>query len=300
MKKNISERVVVKASSSFNKYNSEIRTCASKYASAIGLPYYQELTCIPQENLSMLIADLFDAMLHEPMNYIVLSSYNQFIREIIAQYHFIIENMELFIEPWLSEGQPYLNSYELMEDIRINKHLYYFKTEMGYGKNGADFDLCNPMLAKTDVEINGHCLLVNDIFRIIHDLFGHAKEGYNFSSEGEENAWLEHLYLFTPLARPALTTEIRGQSNWFNFGKHLRNEKGTLIKRGEKGWIPPRERPYSQQKTGLLPTILSGVKLFIDINTNQIKAHEIKDWNPAMITAFSGYDVKISELVLLH
>jgi hypothetical protein len=265
-------------------YNSEIRNCAFKYAAIVGLPYHQAQTYRPvQENVSKCIADLFDAMPHAPMNPLVRASYEQFVQEIIDQYHFAVETMGLCVEPYLSPGQPYESSREMIDDIRLHKHLYYFKTECGYGQNSGNRDLDNPMLTPTDVHINGHQLLVNDIFRVVHDLFGHAKEGYKFSPRGEENAWLEHLQLFTPLARPALTTETRGQSNWFNFGPHLRDESGALIKRGEIGWVLPSERPYSKQKTGLLPAYVSGVQLLADSNSGQIQVHQIEDWDAACI-----------------
>lgn len=33
---------------------------------------------------------------------------------------------------------------------------------------------------------------MNDKFRAIHDLFGHAGEGYGFGPRGEENTWIKH------------------------------------------------------------------------------------------------------------
>ena len=261
-------------------YNLDIRKCALKYALTIGLSYDKKPTYTPiQENVSKQVANLFEALTHNPKNCLVQASYEQMIREIIDQYNFAVDYMGLSVEPWLSPGQPYANSQGMIKDVCLHKHLYYFKTESGYGDN----DLDNPLLRPTEVQINGHQLLVNDMFRVIHDLFGHVKEGYSFGPCGEENAWLEHLHLFTPLARPVLTTETRGQTSWSYFGAHVRSETGALIKPGERGWTPPSERPYPKQKAGLLPSQVSGVQLWRDEHSGQIQVHLIENWNPAYI-----------------
>lgn len=58
----------------------------------------------------------------------------------------------------------------------------------------------------------------NDMFRAVHDVFGHAGTGRNFSADGEEAAYRAHRQMFSPLARGAMTTETRGQNLTNNFG----------------------------------------------------------------------------------
>lgn len=61
----------------------------------------------------------------------------------------------------------------------------------------------------------GHPLLsdaVNDTFRAVHDILGHAATGGAFDRIGEETAFRAHWHAYSPLARLALTTETRGQS----------------------------------------------------------------------------------------
>lgn len=58
----------------------------------------------------------------------------------------------------------------------------------------------------------------NDAFRAVHDVFGHAGTGRNFSADGEEAAYQAHRQMFSPLARGAMTTETRGQNSVNNFG----------------------------------------------------------------------------------
>ena len=60
----------------------------------------------------------------------------------------------------------------------------------------------------------------NDAFRAVHDVFGHAGTGRDFSRHGEEAAWQAHRTMFTPAARPALTTETRGQNSALNYGSN--------------------------------------------------------------------------------
>jgi hypothetical protein len=40
---------------------------------------------------------------------------------------------------------------------------------------------------------------------------------------------------------------------WFYAGPHLLNRDGVLPRRGQHGWLPPRKRPYPEQKVALFP-----------------------------------------------
>lgn len=58
----------------------------------------------------------------------------------------------------------------------------------------------------------------NDMFRAVHDYFGHAATGRGFDPHGEEAAFRSHYAMFSPDARPAMATETRGQNSAINFG----------------------------------------------------------------------------------
>ena len=58
----------------------------------------------------------------------------------------------------------------------------------------------------------------NDQFRAVHDVFGHVGVGGSFSRNGEEGAWESHRQMFSEKARPAMTSETRGQNSFLNFG----------------------------------------------------------------------------------
>ena len=58
----------------------------------------------------------------------------------------------------------------------------------------------------------------NDMFRAVHDFFGHAATGRGFDPHGEEAAFRSHFAMFSPRARGAMATETRGQNSVLNYG----------------------------------------------------------------------------------
>ena len=74
----------------------------------------------------------------------------------------------------------------------------------------------------------------NDMFRAVHDFFGHAATGRGFDPHGEEAAFRSHFAMFSPRARGAMATETRGQNSVLNYGS----------KTGE----------FPEQKVAILPT----------------------------------------------
>lgn len=187
------------------------------------------------------VADAFDAMKHDPANPEVQKAYGAMANEVKKQWDYAAQKMGMKFEPWTKEGQPYANSKEMMKDVADNKHLYFFQ--------GGDIK-ADSLMAQVDPKTG---LTYNDKFRAVHDLFGHAATGFEFGPKGEENAYLAHRQMFPSEAIPALTSETRGQNSWVNFGKHLRDAGGNVPKKGEAGYVAPTERPYSEQKAGLLP-----------------------------------------------
>jgi hypothetical protein len=199
------------------------------------------------------VADAYDEMPHAPNDPRVKSAYDAMGREVSDQFEFVTQQAGVKMEPWTQPGQPYANSAEMMADVRKNNRLYYFPSEAGYGQGQAqaigEFPLLQPGRSGQPV---------NDEFRAIHDYFGHARRGHQFGPLGEENAYREHASLFSNEAIPALTTETRGQNSWVNAGKHLRRPDGSLPKRGDPDFIKPQDRPFAEQKAGILPKQFQG------------------------------------------
>jgi murein DD-endopeptidase MepM/ murein hydrolase activator NlpD len=197
------------------------------------------------------IALAYEKMKHDPQNPEVRAAYSAMIEETVAQYR-VIEQTGLQIEfiDLATGGDPYAVSPRLAQlDVAQNNHLWVFKTDDGFGDTPiSEADIAdNPMLALTDITIGGHQLRANDVFRIVHDYFGHIKDGHGFRARGEENAWQSHASMYSPLARRAMTTETRGQNSWVNYGPNgAKNRSASSA-----------ETSYAPQKVGLLPKWVS-------------------------------------------
>lgn len=126
----------------------------------------------------------------------------------------------------------------------------------------------HPLAEEVGLSINGFPLCYNDIFRAVHDYYGHAKEGYRFDARGEENAWRQHSKMYTDIARPAMSAETRGQNSWVNFGPHMRaKDSGKFLEPNEEGFLSITQRPFAQQKATILPEeLLSTAKKSIRLN----------------------------------
>jgi hypothetical protein len=256
-----------------------LRDCASRYLVYAQLPDGDAPPFVPMtDELGMLVADLYDAARHDASDPLVEASYRQYVQEITEQYEFAVAWLGLRVEPWPHPGEPYRDSRQMVEDVRRNRHLYFLATHSRWGEAGTHH-ADHPMLTPSGIVVDGVELLANDLFRIVHDVFAHAKEGHQFGPTGEEKAWLEHYGMFSPLARPALTAETRGQTCWMYFGPHLRDGTGALIGSDEPGWVPVPRRPYPEQKATLLPAGASGVWLSAG-GSGRVLAHPLAGWRP--------------------
>jgi hypothetical protein len=214
---------------------------AQEYARRSGLPYIplEEYTVVDVDRANR-IADAYEQMEHRPNHSDVEAAYAALAEETLAQFDVILES-GLKIE-FIRDKDPYSKPSDVIDDVVQNNHIWVYPTESGYGMDQSTTKN-NPMLQETDHVIDGHKLLVNDVFRIVHDYFGHVKNGVGFRANGEENAFQAHAAMFSPLARRALTTETRGQNSWLNFGPH--GAKNRTAK--------TEDTIFAEQKIGLLP-----------------------------------------------
>jgi hypothetical protein len=87
----------------------------------------------------------------------------------------------------------------MMRDVADKGHLWFLPTESAFGANGEQ--IAHPMLAPTGLKTtDGHPLLVNDVFRIVHDFYGHTQHGFQFGPVGEYNAYREHSQMYSDAA----------------------------------------------------------------------------------------------------
>ncbi|KKM17456.1 hypothetical protein LCGC14_1675550, partial [marine sediment metagenome] len=193
---------------------------AAKYVTRAGLaPIKSHTTVKVDKERGGQIAAAYESMTNDPRNPKVKAAYKAMADEVKAQYKMMPVKIEY------TKDDPYPNSESMMRDVLDNKTLRVFTGGEKHpllGAEGADG------------------VTLNDNFRAVHDYFGHAMRGYQFGPSGEENAWMEHSKMFSPLAQRAMTTETRGQNSWFNFSK---DNEGKA----------PKDRAFAEQKVGILP-----------------------------------------------
>lgn len=97
----------------------------------------------------------------------------------------------------------YANSPQMLEDVFLNKHLYTFA-------GGDPHEYLNKVDPYTGLN-------QNQVFRAVHDYYGHGTTGSSFGPKGEELAYAAHGQLYSPLAKMAAATETRGQNSFVNY-----------------------------------------------------------------------------------
>jgi hypothetical protein len=214
---------------------------AERYMQGTGLPYIPPTVYKPVDvEKATATAKAFEALpLYDKQ---ALASYEAMIEETRKQYE-AIKKSGLRITPADAATYPYTgNPRAVAKDIADRGHMAFFKTEGGFGSGGGVAN-AHPMLRQSGIVEAGYPMTNNDLFRVVHDYFGHVKPGVGFRAAGEDNAWRSHAAMYSPAARPAMTAETRGQNSWVNFGPH------GEFNRTASG----ADTIYSPQKVGLLP-----------------------------------------------
>lgn len=217
---------------------------ADRYMSDRGMTYLPQRDYVevdPQR--AARLANAFDSMQHAPEAPAVKSAYEALARETQDQFEALLKAGYKF--DFIRGADPYGNPRNAINDLVQNKRLSVFPTADGFGGPEAlALDITgNPLLRRSDLMIaNDPSTTYNDLFRAVHDVFGHAKHGVGFRARGEENAFQAHARMYSPDALPAATSETRGQNSWVNLGPYsLKNRNAS-----------PLDTEYAPQKTGLL------------------------------------------------
>jgi hypothetical protein len=198
--------------------NPEMRALARLAIQDAGLPRIRPTPYVEvNPRVARLIAETFDALPNAPDDPAVAAAYAALVAAVDVQFAVVEDALDLttFDD---HDPNPYPTSEAMFDDLWQNRHLAVYT-------GGAR----HPALTADQ----------NWRFRAVHDVFGHAANGFAFGPRGEENAWLSHAKMFAPQPRAAMTTETRGQNAWVNFGPFSD--------------LPPHERPFAQQKALLLP-----------------------------------------------
>ena len=233
---------------------------ARGYAAAHGIPFARQAEYAAVDtDRGIRIAQAYADMKDDPTNPEVWAAYEEMARQTIAQYTALVAAGYRFYffdpdnDPYASQPGGFGNPWNPSRDLRENQQMAVFPTDTGYGDglSASDYDrTSNPLLEDTGVlwpfgDLNGPMrpVLVNDLFRAVHDAFGHGIEGAGFRARGEENAWQAHVRLFTGAAVGAMTSETRGQNSWLNFGPHGAKNRNAKVE----------DTRFAEQKIGLMP-----------------------------------------------
>ena len=241
------------------KHSQDLRDFSKDYMGGKEL----DTTQYPADSRGADIADAYDAMKHDPTDPKVKASYDALINETKDQWEQLKARGYTMST---SKEQPYANAEEMLKDIRDNKHITVWEG----GKPPAD----HPMSSVDE----GTGLTNNTLFRAVHDILGHAKEGNDFSEAGEENAFRQHSQMYSENAQPALATETKGQAS------HVFNNE--LVRNGE---AKPGDF-FPEQKAALLPDEFHGGKGAEVLN-------HIKGNRPfAVLTAENPMNTRVSDV----
>ena len=190
------------------------------------------------ERVSKMIANAYQSIKNEPTKQEVKVAYDAFVSETKKQYEFIIKK-GLKVIRHQEAGEPYSNSKEMLQDIRENNTLRFLPNEVAFGQGDVDVS-DNIGLQPSGIKLeDGYELTNSEMFRVVHDYFGHGILGNQFGAIGEENATLQHLDLYSDVAAPAVIFQTRGQNSWVNFSgvnaeaNQLRKEARELKKQGK-------------------------------------------------------------------
>jgi hypothetical protein len=224
---------------------------AEKYARENGIDLKRQAEYVKvDEDRAKRISKAYEDMPHDPQDPKVKEAYQELAKQTKAQYDALVADGYTFTF-YDNESDPYAgNPMNAMRDLRQNKSMAVYGTSAGFGTKGVTSGYVddNPLLVDTGVrwkdqnEVERPVNAV-ELFRAVHDTFGHGLEGSGFRARGEENAWQAHVRLFTGSAIGAMTTGTRGQNSWLNFGPYGEKNKTAKVE----------DTIFADQKTGLMP-----------------------------------------------
>jgi hypothetical protein len=191
------------------------------------------------------VADRFDAAPPFEWTGPLERGYACLVRDIRIQYE-TLSTAGVTVEPWLGPGQPYRDAGDLVDGVRGTGVLHVFLTRDGHGPPGNV--VAHPLRRPAGVTVRGVALTHNDLFRAVHDVFGHVLFGRGFGLSGELEAAYCQMALSSPEARPVMFAEQVAQTCWFFLGPHVRDRAGRVRRPGDPGYVPPHRRPYPEQK----------------------------------------------------
>lgn len=215
----------------------KVKQLAQEYRESLNLKDRQH-PIVPKlfSKVSKMISDAYEATEHKPRKRDVARAYKALVKETVAQYDFIISK-GLKVIRHEGKGEPYKDSKEMLEDLAKGQ-LKFLPNDEAFGQDPSKYKDnigLKPSGRKLD---DGYELTNSEVFRVVHDYFGHGILGNEFGKIGEENATLQHLDLYSSEAAPAVIFQTRGQNSWVNFSgvndkaNELRDKARELRRQG--------------------------------------------------------------------
>jgi hypothetical protein len=199
--------------------NSDLENIKNKYKEANQIKTNPAYTKV-DANLFREISDYHKNAKDDRKNPEMAKSYEAFLNETLKQYQELVD-AGYKIEPWLKDGEPYgVNSSEMRKDVLENKHLYYLRSRSSTGEANENESAENyAPFRSTGIVINGDDVLFNDLFRAVHDIFGHAMVSNTFSTQGEFDAYNTHSPMYSEKAQKALFLETVVYNAYYSTNK---------------------------------------------------------------------------------
>ena len=170
---------------------------------------YANITAVPREQMAALAAAYDRAPSNDPAAH---AAYAALTSEVEQQFQDLTGRLGVKVDFVTSD--PYRNVEELRRDLEDNHHLAVLKTDTTLDSSGAHPYFTNEQ---------------NDMFRAVHDAFGHAATGRGFDRNGEEAAYQAHRSTFSDLAGRALATETRSQNSYLITNGDFPEQKVALM-----------------------------------------------------------------------
>lgn len=189
----------------------------NKFLDSKGLPKKEPKYSRIDDELFKEMAQYHKDATDDRQNPEMLKSYRAFFNETRAQYEVLVA-AGYSIEPWMEEGEPYgVDSNAVREDVLNNKHLYYLRSKSATGENNEGELTAENYIPfeSSGIVINGDDVLLNDLFRAVHDIFGHVMVHNTFSPQGEYNAYKTHAVMYSEAAQKALFMETVVDNAWY-------------------------------------------------------------------------------------
>ncbi len=227
-----------------------VQAITDKYRASSGVATTGLSTYLPEDvGYLSRIADAQQRAIHDPGDNAVAKAYRALTTETRSMFDALGITE---ITAWREDGQPYASVDEMFADIAEGRIRLRPSSEM-FGE-GAD-NPGHPMYKASGVKASdGTSLVFNDLFRIVHDVYGRGPIGLKRDSGRDDyNAYHEHARLLSPQAQRALATETLAQSAWHHYGPHLRRKDGTVPRERDVDYLPAERKEFAEQKAFLLP-----------------------------------------------